>query len=186
TASTPDLHLDYPEPVESAVTAISARLNDTPISPRSLALMWLSRDPVSETWMKANLDQDVYQELCAQRDTLQQSFAEPLSVVIQQVRLEFVDQTTREVLKVKQTGKQGFSAQLGRLTTHPVWGLFILAAVLYGLYWFVGVFGAGTLVDLLEENLFGEIVNPAIIDLAYNLIPSTLIADFLVGEYGLW
>src|SRR5690606_27513578 len=87
TASTPDLHLDYPEPVESAVTAISARLNDTPISPRSLALMWLSRDPVSETWMKANLDQDVYQELCAQRDTLQQSFAEPLSMVIQQVRL---------------------------------------------------------------------------------------------------
>ena len=46
-------------------------------------------------------------------------------------------------------------------TTHRVWGLPVLAAVLYLCYLFVGVFGAKTLVDLLENGLFGKILSPA-------------------------
>jgi ferrous iron transport protein B len=46
------------------------------------------------------------------------------------------------------------SRRLGRLAVHPLWGWPILAAVLWVLYEFVGVFGAGTLVDLMEKGLF--------------------------------
>jgi ferrous iron transport protein B len=47
------------------------------------------------------------------------------------------------------------------------------------------VFGAGTLVGLLEEELFGRLINPWVAAGVRRLAPP-LLADFLVGEYGLW
>lgn len=74
---------------------------------------------------------------------------------------------------------------LGRATRQPLTGIPILAAVLYAMYLFVGVFGAQTLVRLLEEELFGRGINPAAIWVTKHFIPSPLIRKFLVGEYGL-
>jgi ferrous iron transport protein B len=50
--------------------------------------------------------------------------------------------------------------KLGWWATHPVKGLALLAAALYFAFWFVGLFGAGTLVDLLETGFFGRVVSP--------------------------
>ena len=72
------------------------------------------------------------------------------------------------------------------MAIHPLWGLPILALALYAMYWFVGVFGAGTLVGLLENDLFGNIINPWLTTQLTHLIPIPLVADFLVGEYGMW
>ena len=74
---------------------------------------------------------------------------------------------------------------LARATRRPLTGLPILAAVLYALYLFVGVFGAQTLVKLLEDGVFGRGINPASIWLADRFVPIPLVRDFLVGEYGL-
>ena len=73
---------------------------------------------------------------------------------------------------------------LGRAVRQPLTGLPILALVLYVTYVFVGVFGAQTLVGALEEGLFEGYVNPAAAALA-GYIPSQLVRDFLVGNYGL-
>ena len=43
---------------------------------------------------------------------------------------------------------------------HPVYGVPILLAVLFVVYQFVGVFGAGTAVNFLEKTVFGEYLNP--------------------------
>ena len=74
---------------------------------------------------------------------------------------------------------------LARATRRPLTGLPILAAVLYILYLFVGVFGAQTLVKLFEDGLFGRGINPAAIWLAGRFIPIAFVRDFLVGQYGL-
>jgi ferrous iron transport protein B len=74
---------------------------------------------------------------------------------------------------------------LARAVREPLTGLPILAIVLYALYLFVGVFGAQTLVGLLEHGLFQRYLNPAAIALATRFIPVPLVRDFLVGEYGL-
>ena len=79
---------------------------------------------------------------------------------------------------------QRVSRGLGRLAVHPLWGWPILAAVLWVLYEFVGVFGAGTLVDLMEKGLFHNYLNPwAVAAFAY--VPWSLPRDLFVGEYGL-
>jgi ferrous iron transport protein B len=61
-----------------------------------------------------------------------------------------------------------------------------LAGVLYALYWFVGVFGAGMLVGLLEGKLFGQILNPLLITWAEKNIPFPLLVELFFGPYGLW
>jgi len=75
--------------------------------------------------------------------------------------------------------------QIGRLVREPLTGLPILALVLYGMYLAVGVFGAQTLVQLIEGGLFKQIINPAATALVNRAVPWAIARDFLVGEYGL-
>ena len=76
--------------------------------------------------------------------------------------------------------------RLSRLAVQPLTGVPMLLIVLYfGLYQFVGVFGAGTLVDFLEKKLFVEMFNPWITDLVKSLIPWEIIQELFVGEYGI-
>jgi len=75
--------------------------------------------------------------------------------------------------------------RLGRAVREPLTGLPILAAVLYLVYLAVGVFGAQTLVELLEEGIFGRLVNPTAVELAQRYIPIAFVRDMLVGQYGL-
>jgi len=75
--------------------------------------------------------------------------------------------------------------RLGRLVREPMTGLPILALVLYGMYLVVGVFGAQTLVELIEGRLFEHVINPGATSLVNRAVPWALARDFLVGEYGL-
>jgi Fe2+ transport system protein B len=50
------------------------------------------------------------------------------------------------------------SSFIGRYATHPRWGVPILLVVLFFAYKVVGVFGAGTAVDFLENRVFGSAV----------------------------
>jgi len=56
------------------------------------------------------------------------------------------------------------SHALGHASTHPVWGLPILAVVLLLAYKVVGVFGAGTAVDFVENRVFGNVTAQAALD----------------------
>jgi ferrous iron transport protein B len=68
---------------------------------------------------------------------------------------------------------------------HPVWGVPALVAALLAAYLFVGLFGAGVLVDLLEEGLFGGVINPVVERLITAHIPWVWLRDLLVGPYGM-
>lgn len=62
----------------------------------------------------------------------------------------------------------------------------MFSVVLYfGLYQFVGVFGAQTLVDYIELTVFGEWINPWATNLVTSIIPFQILQDLFVGEYGI-
>ena len=73
---------------------------------------------------------------------------------------------------------------LERVSMDPLWGLPVFLIILYLLYQFVGVFGAGTLVDFFEKVIFGRYLNPMVIKLVDVLLPVPFLRDMLVGEYG--
>jgi ferrous iron transport protein B len=78
-----------------------------------------------------------------------------------------------------------FQEFIGQAVRKPVTGLPILAVVLYVVYLFVGVFGAQTLVNLMEHRLFAGVLNPLAISLAGRFVPWGPARDFLVGPYGI-
>ncbi|MCS7061194.1 MAG: ferrous iron transport protein B [Anaerolineae bacterium] len=184
----PHFEMRYPEPIEQALQELCSVLPSSPIASRALGLLYLSRDPVAQTWIEQRADVATQSRLNQKREELQHALQQPIGAVIQQARLAWADQTVNSVItsRAKTDARSAIGAQLGRLAAHPLWGLPILALVLYGMYWFVGVFGAGDLVGLLEENLFGEVINPWVTDLVHRTLGQSLISEFLVGEYGVW
>jgi ferrous iron transport protein B len=99
-------------------------------------------------------------------------------------RAVWAHDVTARVRRVSTLSLAYVQETLARATRRPLTGLPILVAVLYTLYLFVGVFGAQTLVKLLEDDLFGRYVNPASIWIADRFIPIPFVRDLLVGQYG--
>jgi ferrous iron transport protein B len=183
------LKLAYPEEVERILAAFEryledGGLSDSAISPRSLGLLWLCGDEVSDRWLAEHMNFNAYQGMVNWRET--QLARLDLADLIQQTRQGFVDEISAKIIISAGEPDWGFSQWLGHLTTHPLWGMLILALVLYSLYWFVGVFGAGTLVDALETRLFGEWINPWVSGWVNQVLPWQWLADLFVGQYGLW
>jgi len=70
---------------------------------------------------------------------------------------------------------------------NPITGVPLLLIVVYfGLYRFVGGFGAGTLVDFLEGELFEGYINPPVTELASRYFTAEWLYELTVGEYGIW
>ena len=181
-----NLKIQYPENIENAISKCAALITDTTLSPRALALLWLSQDPAAQTWISDHYSTDTLNQLNLIRQTVYSTSPSPVLEIIQNVRADLVEQITARSMQAAGNKTGNIRQKLGRLSTHPVWGAGILAIVLLALYWFVGIFGAGTLVGLLEENLFGEIINPWVIQTTTQFVPGGFWADLLVGEYGLW
>ena len=77
------------------------------------------------------------------------------------------------------------SERMSRMTMRPLTGVPILCLVLYfGLYKFVGDFGAGTLVGFMEGTIFEKYFNPWITALIKGIVPWEIIQELFVGEYG--
>jgi ferrous iron transport protein B len=176
----------YDAGIEQSVATIESLLPEANISKRSIALMILAGDKTLKSWILKNVTSDRILEIESIRDSLAAHYAQPLSYVISQQRLKEVDEITEQVLTKTVPSGKGVSAFLGELTTHPLWGFPFLLFILYVIYEFVGVFGAGTLVDYFEEVIFGEYLNPWVEKIVMFLIPFEFLQELLVGPYGIF
>jgi ferrous iron transport protein B len=118
------------------------------------------------------------------RDALPHAGMPPGARATGQEHLVWADARTHRFRTVGQMSLGRFQEWLGQAVRRPLTGISILLAVLYVMYLFVGVFGAQTLVGLLEQGLFGRWINPAATTLTMH-IPAAVVRDFLVGRYGL-
>lgn len=84
------------------------------------------------------------------------------------------------------SGKISLNEKISRKLIDPIWGIPILFIVLYfGLYQFVGVFGAGYLVDFIETTIFGQYIVPPITNLVNTYITSIPLKNLFIGPYGI-
>jgi ferrous iron transport protein B len=91
---------------------------------------------------------------------------------------EVTTQVKKKRLRVGET--------LSRLMTRPLTGVPIMLVILYLVFYkFVGVFGAGTIVDFIEGKLFEEYINPYLAGGVKALTGSEVIQQLFIGEYGL-
>jgi ferrous iron transport protein B len=88
-----------------------------------------------------------------------------------QDRLSRVNEIISETYAIDQPKGAPFGVRLGFWAMHPVKGMAFLAAILLTVFWFVGLFGAGTLVDALEIAGFGQRLSPLAIRATDAVLP---------------
>lgn len=100
-------------------------------------------------------------------------------------RKDIVKKLLNGVLKVPEKRRVTTGERLSQLAVRPLTGVPLLLVVLYfGLYKFVGDFGAGTLVDLFEKGFFEGWFNPLMTRIVDGIIPWPWLQELFVGEYG--
>jgi ferrous iron transport protein B len=154
------------------------------LAARGLAILAIGRDPEVETWLAAQPGSEPVRAALAEltaaigRDSLPARLARE--------RGGAAEALARTVTQQAGGKDRTLSMLLGRVAVHRLWGWPMLLGVLYAVYLFVGDFGASTLVGLLEEDFFGEVLNPAVTDFVRSHVSTPWLADLFVGEYGLW
>ena len=175
----------YDPGIEAKTSEIEGLIPEGPIARRSLALMILAGDDSLGDWLRARLPEATLDRIDLLRRDLQRAYSMPLGVVINQQRQREADRLVDQVRQGTLSQRRPIGRVLETVTLHPVWGVPVLLGVLYLMYLFVGVFGAGTAVNFLEGTLFEGYINPWITGLADRLIPWVWLRDLFVGPYGL-
>ncbi|UCG85285.1 MAG: ferrous iron transporter B [Gemmatimonadota bacterium] len=98
--------------------------------------------------------------------------AEPVNEYVgNRARLGQVNDILAETYSMSQPESPSLKVRLGFWAMHPVKGVGFLAVALLAVFWIVGLFGAGTLVDLLETGVFRQQVAPIAIQAVDAVLP---------------
>ncbi|MBX3685591.1 MAG: ferrous iron transport protein B [Rhodocyclaceae bacterium] len=186
-APAPLLHYDTDtEAVVQEATALVEELAPHPrLASRGLAILFLGGDSEVEQWLQEKSGDD-YARLVALRCAADAASSEALAARLAAERGRAADALTKTVMDQSARLRRPMAQRVGQLAVHRLWGWPILLAVLYVVYELVGVFGAETLVGLFEEQLFGEVLNPAVTDFFNRIFGAGWFTDLFVGQYGLW
>jgi ferrous iron transport protein B len=176
----------YDEHIEAALAEVEPLLPTRGgLSARAVALMAL----VGDESLRGHLAKVLTAADLARVDEagrrLAARYPESLRFVVSRQRLAAADRLHDEVVsRGATTAASDLARRLGAWSTHPVLGIPILLAVLFAAYQFVGVFGAKTAVDFMENQVFYQRVVPGLARLVRWLVPAGPVQEFLVGPAG--
>ncbi len=179
------ISLNYSAGIEKDIQSIAAMLRgDYRLSKKTIATLLMQGDKeITELVMHQEAERYDQISRLVKDKIYERRGSFNLSLSIE--RKNMVSEIMRDVFKVPDDRKQTFSDRLSRWCVNPLTGIPLLLIVLYfGLYQFVGVFGAGTVVDFVEEGFFEELFNPWITELVTGLISWELFQELIIGEYG--
>jgi ferrous iron transport protein B len=176
----------YNAPIESALEKISKLLKDNyRLSKRAIGLLLLQDD--HEIWeLVKKKEGKNFVRIEKAVDKTRQKYSQPINYIVNRKRAWEAKQIAAEAVTNPPKFKTTIKERLSRLMMNPITGIPILALVLYfGLYQFVGVLGAQTLVDFIEGTIFEGYFNPFITQLFETYIQYAPIQQLFVGEYGI-
>jgi ferrous iron transport protein B len=119
-------------------------------------------------------------------EAVKDHYSQPLSYIIALRRQEEANRIVADVVEHLPSQKLGLRERLSRVMISPLTGVpFLLLVLYFGLYKFVGQFGAGTLVNFIEADIFEAHINPYIAKIFEQYIPWQVVRELFVGEYGM-
>ena len=176
----------YGRRLEADIAGIAEELNGSyTLSAKALALLLLQRDDeVAQLVRETEGAQYPVVEAKVKEKVFERRGSFHLDLSLE--RKSIVKGLMSGVLTLPEKRVVTFGERLSKWAVNPITGLPLLLIVLYfGLYKFVGGFGAGTLVDYLEGTIFETYFNPWIIEVVQKVVPWPVIQELFVGEYGI-
>lgn len=181
---TPEIY--YGEAIDGALNALAPIMPaGHGLSQSALALLLIQGD-VAIAEEERILEGNSTDFLDATLAELEEKLEDPASYAIPMMLHQCAVNICKETFAPPSSKSKSFANRLSDWSMRPLTGVPILLLVLYfGLYKFVGEFGAGTVVDFLETDLFGEHINPWINNLLMDYVPWQPIRDLLGMDYGI-
>lgn len=186
TASVPKVTADYPQNIVSAANDLAKLF---PVNgsqfPESTAFMLLAEKNVA--WLAARFgdDPELHKRTSKLLENIHQKFVRPLRIVIFEYIQAKAGELTSQVMTASQRGHNSWLDKVALLLMRPFPGYIFAVFTLWVMYEFVGVFAAGTLVDLIENKIFGEFISPGCAKLIETVLPYKFWQDFFIGRYGI-
>lgn len=180
------VRIDYGEELEAGIASMEALLPESlTMGKRSLALMLLCGDDSLGGWLAENASDETIRRMNLVRNGVEDRLGD-IAYAVNRIRFRWIDTLVKEAVREEKPSMEGgFARAFGRWSMDPLHGVPILLVVLFAMYEFVGVFGAGTLVDLLQNRFFNGWLMPHLRPVAERFIPWLFVRDLLVGGYGL-
>jgi ferrous iron transport protein B len=182
----------YPEPIEQAIASIEQWLQGLgennlfrqySRSSRSLALLLLQKDPT--LWQSLAKNPQQQQEIEILLTVAQNQLQYPVDLAIAEARQKQARLLESITIEKTKAGSNSLTETLHRLSVNPITGFPLLMVILYfGVYKFVGEFGAGELVDRIEGFFEGQI-NPVVNRLVVQILPWQPLQDLIGNDYGI-
>jgi len=179
--------VEYDEKIESALKEIEGHLRgDYKISKRMIGLLLLQDDQDTHELVK-EAEGEQYEVILSIVNDAKSGFNHSLNYLITMSRQSQVRELTGDIISESAKSDRGFAEKLSRLMINPIAGIPILLLVLMGIYYSVGVFGAG----IGEGTFFGEAdgsagwILPYIVRLFEKAIPWRIIEELFIHEYGI-
>ena len=175
----------YDAHIEAAIAEVLPLVPRAAIGPRALAIMALVGDESLRAYLTGHLAEAELARIDQVRRALAARYPESLRFVVARQRLAAVDRLHDAVVtRGGASATSSFARKLGGWSTHPLWGIPILAFVLWLAYEFVGVLGAQKAVDVLEHTVFAQWLVPGADKLVRWAVPWDGVRAFLVGPPG--
>ncbi len=171
---------DFPEIRDGIHVLASAYPEEIPGS-RAVRLALLAGDDTVLTWGQGT---GSVAALFQSAEQARSRFARPPRQILFEGREALIRQICAEVISVRGRLAPGLSQRLGVWALRPWPGFLIAGLILLGVYQFVGVFGAGTAVNFLENTVFGQWITPGATWFIDRFLPWSFAHDILVGPYG--
>jgi ferrous iron transport protein B len=175
----------YDAAIEAALAEVSGLMPRGGLGPRALGLMALVGDDSLQGLLAGRLAPEQLAHLDQVRRALAARYPESLRFVVAKQRLVAVDALHDAVVtRGARSAGSDFARRLGSWSTHPLYGIPLLALVLFVAWIFVGLFGAGIAVDFLEHTVFLRYLVPWTETALRAILPSGALSDFLIGPAG--
>ena len=184
--TSPQEAIEYPIVIEEALEVIEVQLDGNgayQMTNRAIALLLLQNDAEVASLVRQQTGRRA-DELLRIAETTRARFSQPISYIVARRQQKAARCILQSVLTLPEQRISGFAERLSEAMMAPLTGIPILLLALFLMYEFVGVLGAQTLVDFLEETVFGTYINPWVDQVLAALIPWPVVRELFGGDYG--
>jgi ferrous iron transport protein B len=154
-------------------------------SKSALAALCLSDERETSQWAIALSGISGDKAVAAHQEKARLFFHKPLDRILARARENSANKIFADSAYMIPVRTTRLMERIGDFAREPVTGVLILLSVMIALYYIVGQFAAGFLVDFLVKDFFGGVIGPQL-DTAVAMIPYAFIREMITGKYGLY
>lgn len=152
---------------------------------RALALFSLADEKETSRWARQRSGVNDNEDALRIIEAANSSFYRTFDLIIFQANDVWAEALYSESVYFTPVITTPLLDRIGDLALTPVVGSMILFILLAALYFIVGKFAAGFLVDFLVKDFFGDTVGPYLNNVVA-MIPFQFVREIIAGEYGLY